>query len=129
MATKKPAKNMVGTPRGYVDKAARDKVDANMQPVAEIGKKLMYLTPGLGAGRLAGAAMKAGSTFARESAPVVAEAVKTWVPAGAVAGAIAGGLDYLEKGASDRANLKTKKPTTKKATDKSRLTNKASKKK
>jgi hypothetical protein len=37
--------NKVGTPRGYVDKAARDKVDEAMQPIAEVGKELLYLTP------------------------------------------------------------------------------------
>lgn len=35
----------VGTPRGYVDKEARDKVDEAMQPVAEVGKQLLFLTP------------------------------------------------------------------------------------
>lgn len=40
--------NKVGTPRGYVDKEARDKVDEAMQPIAEIGKQLPYFIPGGG---------------------------------------------------------------------------------
>jgi len=75
--------NKVGTPRGYVDKAARDKVDEAMQPVAEIGKELPYFIPGpgevIGAARLGGKAIEIGSAIARrfggKTAAKIAETV------------------------------------------------------
>lgn len=45
MAERKTFGNKVGTPRGYVDREARDKVDEAMQPVAEVGKELLWLSP------------------------------------------------------------------------------------
>jgi hypothetical protein len=98
MATKTFA-NKVGTPRGYVDKAARDKVDEAMQPIAEVGKELLWLTP-MGRGfRGAKAAYEGGKALLRGSTKQVAkEVVKEAAPAAAKAatkaatkGAVRGG--------------------------------------
>ena len=78
--------NKVGTPRGYVDKAARDKVDEAMQPIAEVGKELLWLTPmGRGA-RGAKAVYESGKAFLRGTTKQVAkEAVEKAAPAAAKA--------------------------------------------
>jgi hypothetical protein len=57
----------VGTPRGYVDKAARDKVDEAMQPVAEVGKELLWLTPMGRAARGAKAVYEGGKAIAKQT--------------------------------------------------------------
>ena len=64
---------MVGTPRGYVNREALNRVDTAMKPAQAIGEQLPYFTPGVGP--LLGATM-------RVAAPVV----------GAVAAPIARGL-------------------------------------
>jgi hypothetical protein len=67
----------VGTPRGYVDRAARDKVDEAMQPVAEVGKQLLFLTPMGRPIRGAKAIYESGKAFLKGSGKQVAkEAVK-----------------------------------------------------
>lgn len=91
--------NKVGTPRGYVDKAARDKVDEAMQPIAEIGKELLYLTPMGRAARGAKAVYEGGKAIFKGTTKQVAkEAVEKAAPAAAKAvtkaatkGAVSGG--------------------------------------
>lgn len=57
----------VGTPRGYVDKAARDKVDEAMQPIAEVGKQLIYMTPMGRAARGAKAVYEGGKAVVKQA--------------------------------------------------------------
>lgn len=99
---------MVGTPRGYVKKADRDRVDKAMEPVATVGKALVAMTPGLGAARGA----KAAYTAAKLSGAVDA------LGASSVGAGIAGAYEA----ASNYYNKKKQRL----ATDKSRL-NKGSK--
>ena len=69
--------NKVGTPRGYVDKEARDKVDEAMQPVAEVGKELLYLTPMGRAARGAKAVYEGGkAVFKQTTKKAAKEAAK-----------------------------------------------------
>ena len=91
--------NKVGTPRGYVDKAARDKVDEAMQPIAEVGKELLWLTPMGRAARGAKAVYEGGkAVFKGTTKQVAKEAVEKAAPAAAKAvtkaatkGAVSGG--------------------------------------
>lgn len=75
MAERKTFGNKVGTPRGYVDRAARDKVDEAMQPLAEVGKELIFLTPmGRGA-RAAKALFGAAKATAKATAKTTAKEI------------------------------------------------------
>ena len=78
--------NKVGTPRGYVDKAARDKVDEAMQPIAEVGKQLLFLTPMGRPIRGAKALYEGGKAFLKGTTKQVAkETVEKAAPAAAKA--------------------------------------------
>lgn len=70
-------RGMVGTPRGYVNRQDRDRVDRDMQPVAAIGKELPYFTPGVGP--LAGAVMKAAVPAVRMAAAPAVRAISAAV--------------------------------------------------
>lgn len=98
-----PPKGKVGTPRGYVNKEARDKVDEAMEPVATVGKAIITMTPGLGAARGA----KAAYTAAKLSGAVDALGASS-IGAG-IAGAYEAASNYYNK---NKRKL---------ATDKSRL--------
>lgn len=98
--------NKVGTPRGYVDKEARDKVDEAMQPIAEIGKQLPYFIPGGAALRGGRAAEKAVEIGARllpkltRGAKTTEKAVETGVKALEYKPSVAAGAaKTAEKGA------------------------------
>lgn len=84
MAERKTFGNKVGTPRGYVDRAARDKVDEDMQPLAELGKQVLFLTPMGRPIRGAKALYEGGKAFLRGTTKQAAkEAVKEAAPAAA----------------------------------------------
>lgn len=68
---------MVGTPRGYVNREAMERVDEAMAPVAAVGQQLPYFTPGVGplVGRVATGIAGAIAPAVRAAAPYVSSAL------------------------------------------------------
>lgn len=105
MATNKknPPKGMVGTPRGYVKKEDRDRVDKAMEPVATAGKVVATMAPGLGAAR----GLKAAYTGAKAMGTF--EALGASSLGAGVAGAFEAASNYYNKkksrSASDKSRL------------------------